>query len=285
MWWSNIVSLIHLLFSCKCHPRPYWCHVEAQSGPNVTALSCYIVYTEDITRAHQCGSPSQLPGAQVTNWCRNWIAPQETWLPISIPLTEHNWRLALIEDSFQFCDTEDGWRPGNLVTRDIMSLQHTQHNRSERLNFKTIRLKKLHFHPIHPPLDTAILVTTIGIMLLLLNWLYSNSRWCQSVLITPCIESMLMFELNVSSYVTWCHNMTRDTCLMSYSANVPMMPQTHITQCHSITPMFRETRNTEGRHLSGSGIREREIITVKCDHWLYQSHYFNFKKSKWPQHL
>ena len=103
------VSLIHLLFSSKCHPRPYWCHVEAQSGPNVTALSCYIVYIEDITRAHQCGSPSQLPGAQVTNWCRNWIAPQETWLPISIPLMEHNWRLALIEDSFQFCDTEDGW--------------------------------------------------------------------------------------------------------------------------------------------------------------------------------
>ena len=106
---SNIVSLIHLLFSSKCHPRPCWCHVEAQSGPNVTAVSCYIVYTEDITRAHQCGSPSQLPGAQVTNWCRNWIAPQETWLPISIPLMEHNWRLALIEDSFQFCDTEDGW--------------------------------------------------------------------------------------------------------------------------------------------------------------------------------
>ena len=106
---SNIVSLIHLLFSSKCHPRPCWCHVEAQSGPNVTAVSCYIVYTEDITRAHQCGSPSQLPGAQVTNWCRNWIAPQETWLPISITLMEHNWRLALIEDSFQFCDTEDGW--------------------------------------------------------------------------------------------------------------------------------------------------------------------------------
>ena len=84
-----------LVIQFQVSSRPCWCHVEAQSGPNVTAVSCYIVYTEDITRAHQCGSPSQLPGAQVTNWCRNWIAPQETWLPISIPLMEHNWRLAL----------------------------------------------------------------------------------------------------------------------------------------------------------------------------------------------
>lgn len=76
--------------------------------------------------------------------------------------------------------------------------------------------------------------------------------WCQiddfiSILsggggLSMCIDyhvvSMPMFELNVSRYVTWCHNMTRYTCLMSYSANVQW--------CHR--PTSHHHSNVQIRH-------------------------------------
>ena len=127
--------------------------------------------------------------------------------------------------------------PGNLVTRDIMSLQHTQQVGGTQLH-------------------TFIYIC-----------LYFNSvLGCQCVLITMCC--MPMFELYVSRYVTWCHNMTRDTCLMSYSANVPMMPQTHITPSHTIIPMFREdTKYPEsparlGDQREGNNHREMWSLTL-----------------------
>ena len=84
--------------------------------------------------------------------------------------------------------------PGNLVTRDIMSLQHTQQVRGTQLQKKVSKVM----------LSTPYLCSFIKyhqwkeIMLLLC--LYFNSVGCQCVLITMCC--MPMFELNVSRYVT-----------------------------------------------------------------------------------